>query len=1136
MKKLRTGHWPLNSAHWNRKGFFSRIIAVLIFLLTFQNAYAQLIAQVSDYAGSGLNESQDGTLTQAGFKDVTSICSDGNNNLYVLEIVNGKIRKITPSGIVTTIYSDLNQNFFGSGGLSAAIHVDAFSNIYVSRGYTIAKITGQHTFQIIAGSLTEVGYTNNNIAGQGQNARFSFLNSMTSDIFGNLYISEIGEIASTERFRIRRINPFNQKVETLFTSQKPIYGLCFDANGNFVFGEGFSVVKLNPQTMVKTVVAGHPTESNHISGPGTAARFRSIADIKVVNNDIYVLECVPRVIRSFSSAFSNDYKYAKNYCYITKISNTNVVTDIAGGEIGDANGVGLNARFYGPCGMVKNSSGDLFILDDMKNLIRKITFVPPAPAPTPTYVNATPSLCLGSTVDQPATITGSQMSLQITNETVPVSSEIKAACRNQNFAFVATANNEIKKYDFNGNLVETLPAMLTNISGLAADSANQIYAVAQDNTLPALTAVYRLQPSGAIDLSWGPTTSGVLNNVSAIAMGSDDGLIYVADTSTSYISSINPVTAAITNLPAPGNLQLSYFKPVSMAFDVFGDMYLADIGRNQILKRSKSDNNYYPVFPGLENDTLEIDGIGIAHSASGNMYLSSSSRNIVYELGANAAYDSTLVTKFTNTNEFGASFSLNEPINVIAISSDNAGTLMIPNKAGGDLRMLAYFMIKIAPQLPKGLFFDPMNGTIHGTPLKVAPYTTYTITTYGPADSTITTLAFSVDPSSLVSNNIGNKTSPVINTTDGLAVNFYDQTGCEPLATITDITDGNPTGSTQVKQTVNTNLPFFTTSSGNTQFVRRTTEVNSQKMDTANVRIELYFTYADIVHYNANNGTQTDFSNDTTAGTMAMSILQLHTATSGNTQLITHNTTATWSTVKHVWVANFPVTKFSTFMATTPDALTSFECASTEATEFAFGCTSAEYNGVTYTVDGEYTLNYQNQYGCDSIVHLIVFLDNNSQITMIGSDTLKALNTASGTTYQWVNCDNNYSIIPGATDSIFFAADTGTYACIITNAVCADTSVCAYINHFGTVTGLDELGNVFTYSIAPNPTNGSVQISSSFNQLHIEVYNALGVKVFEKRTDSGITSCNLTEFDAGIYLIRMSNENGQIITDRIIKQ
>ena len=132
-----------------------------IFVADTNNCSIRLITSggvVSTFAGSGPNVantgpiscgSSDGTSTAAQFDHPTGIAVDANNNLYVADSVNNKIRRITPAGVVTTIAgSGAGVSTDGAGAAASfntptGIVVDASGNLFVvdSGSQKIRKIT-----------------------------------------------------------------------------------------------------------------------------------------------------------------------------------------------------------------------------------------------------------------------------------------------------------------------------------------------------------------------------------------------------------------------------------------------------------------------------------------------------------------------------------------------------------------------------------------------------------------------------------------------------------------------------------------------------------------------------------------------------------------------------------------------------------------------------------------------------------------------------------------------------------------------------------------------------------------------------------------------------------------------------------
>ena len=108
------------------------------------------VAVVSTLAGSGVSGSTNGTGTQATFNYPYGVAADTSGNLYVGDTSNHLIRKITPSGVVTTLAGTAGVSGSTNGtGTQASFNypqgvtVDVSGNIYVADGenHLIRKIT-----------------------------------------------------------------------------------------------------------------------------------------------------------------------------------------------------------------------------------------------------------------------------------------------------------------------------------------------------------------------------------------------------------------------------------------------------------------------------------------------------------------------------------------------------------------------------------------------------------------------------------------------------------------------------------------------------------------------------------------------------------------------------------------------------------------------------------------------------------------------------------------------------------------------------------------------------------------------------------------------------------------------------------
>ncbi|HXB02993.1 MAG TPA: chitobiase/beta-hexosaminidase C-terminal domain-containing protein [Opitutaceae bacterium] len=162
---------------------------------------------VTTLAGSAANPSyKDGTGTAAFFNTPIGISIDSTGNLYVADSANDVIRKITPSGVVTTFVGTANVTGFVDGtGLAttfnapAGVAVDSAGLTYVAdtTNDTLRKSTTGGVVTTLAGLAQTTGSSN----GLGNSALFSLPTGLAVDTSGNIYM------ADTANSTIRKITP-----------------------------------------------------------------------------------------------------------------------------------------------------------------------------------------------------------------------------------------------------------------------------------------------------------------------------------------------------------------------------------------------------------------------------------------------------------------------------------------------------------------------------------------------------------------------------------------------------------------------------------------------------------------------------------------------------------------------------------------------------------------------------------------------------------------------------------------------------------------------------------------------------------------------------------------------------------------
>lgn len=270
----------------------------------------------------GARGSADGPGSQARFCFPCGIATDAAGNIYVADTGNNTIRSITPAGVVTTLAG--RADTFGSAdgkgsharfNYPVSLAVDNSGNIFVADLYncTIRKVTSNGAVTTIAGMAGISG----GIDGKGINALFNFPRSVTVDNNDNVYVADLLNNA------IRKITPAGM-VTTLAGGMSYATGnadgigeaagfshpagLATDNAGNiYVADTGNNTVRrIAPDGAVITL-AGLNSQFGFVDGTGSAARFWHPGNLALDRlGNLYVTDLSNAAIRKGFAATSTN--------------------------------------------------------------------------------------------------------------------------------------------------------------------------------------------------------------------------------------------------------------------------------------------------------------------------------------------------------------------------------------------------------------------------------------------------------------------------------------------------------------------------------------------------------------------------------------------------------------------------------------------------------------------------------------------------------------------------------------------------------------------------------------------------------------------------------------------------------------
>ena len=381
-----------------------------------------ILSTVAGYKTKGEGSTVDGILaTSKKVNGPRGLAVDKEGNFFIAGYTDNKVHKVTASsGIITTVAGTGAASYSGDGGQATTatlngplgVTLDTTGNIYIADIFNnrIRKITvSTGVISTVAGN-GNFGYASDNVA--ATSTALGFPKDVAVDASGNIFIADSANI--------RKVTASTGIITTIAGAEggwgnitiAPKYylwspaGVALDSAGNvYIAGSLFDpcVLKVTVSTGIITVVAG--TGPNLIgtagyNGDGILATNAQLSNPNQVAFD------------ASDNMFIND---AGNYRIRRVSKSTGIITTVAGtGSAGSSSDLSTNdgdggsailQSIYSLSGLAVASNGDFYFSDNYLGVVKKVTYttgtpissVTAAPAVTPAVTPSTPSTATAPT-------------------------------------------------------------------------------------------------------------------------------------------------------------------------------------------------------------------------------------------------------------------------------------------------------------------------------------------------------------------------------------------------------------------------------------------------------------------------------------------------------------------------------------------------------------------------------------------------------------------------------------------------------------------------------------------------------------------------------------------------------------------
>ncbi len=636
-----------------------------------------------DTVAGGFVLGDNGPATSALFQTCERVAVDPAGNYYIADTGHHRVRKVAPSGYITTIAGDGTPGSRGDGQSATAaqlngprgLALDSQGNLYIADtgNNRIRKVSPQGVITTFAGSTA---------------GAFASPRGVAVDASGNVYV------ADTNNDRIVKVTPSGQLSVPLTDVPLP-NGMALDGGGNlYIAAAGIHcIVKLPPVGEASVIVGNGAAGFSGDGANALAASLRSPTDIVVDRNGtLYIADSGNGRIR--------------------RVSSQGTITTMAGasvqgftGDIGDA----TLARLSSPQGLALYAGGDLLIAEAGAHRVRKVD--------TSGIIRTVAGADHGRGDGGPAT----EASLQRPRNVV--------LDRQENLVIADTENHRVRTVARDGTIRTiagtgvqgaegdgrlAVSAQLSSPGGLAVGPTGDIYIgeitgyrVRKRNAVT--SEILTLAGTGVLGGSGdsGGATSAQLGSILGLALDPATGNLYLADASNHRVRLVTPGSliervAGVGGAGSGGDggpaILAGLNSPQALAWARDGSLYIADTNNHRVRK----------IDPSGVITTIAGDGVrgfsgdkrpaklarlsapgGVALDGIGNLYVADTGNNRIRVISTSGDIDTIAGTGTAGFRGDGAAAISADFSSPEGLAVDSAGNIYVADRGNFRIRKLS---------------------------------------------------------------------------------------------------------------------------------------------------------------------------------------------------------------------------------------------------------------------------------------------------------------------------------------------------------------------------------------------------------------------------------------------------------------